>query len=732
MMSFNTYKFRFGVQHLFQSGMILITSLILTSSLNAQNSETYILKIKKSIDQIKVDGVLNEESWKVADVAKGFFRVLPMDTGYAETKTEVMMTYDDKNIYMAIICRDPLKGDHIIASLRRDFEFGKNDNFLVFIDPFQDKTNGFSFGSSAAGAQWDGLQSDGGKVGLEWDNKWESELVQEDGRHIHEFAIPYKTIRYKKGIDRWGINFSRLDLKQNEKSAWAPVPRQFPTASLAFAGTLQWDQPPPPAGPNISLIPFVSGRAFKHHESGEESLYGFDGGLDAKIGVTSSLNLDLTVNPDFAQVEVDQQIINLSRFELFYPEKRQFFLENSDLFASFGDRSVRPFFSRRIGLESPIIAGARLSGKINKDWRIGLMDIATSRVDSASFPAQNYLVAALQRQVLSRSNLAFLFVDRNAIDLYPEDTLSNEWNRVAGLDFNLFTDNNLWQGKTYLHGSITPDKQDIAHALEIGYRGQNLEVEWEHRYVGEDFVANVGFVPRTGYTLLNPDIGYAWYPESIVVNRHGPLMRNDFIFTSNWGFTDYKMTLLYQLLLLNTASYSIEYQENYVKLTEPFDPTNSGKDTLAAGTTHHFRAIAATITSDKRNLFTYNLTGSYGGFFNGIRKNFQAILSYRFQPFGSVSMDMDYNRLTFPVETNNSTFFIIGPKFDITFTDKLFLTTWVQYNNQINNVNINTRLQWRFAPVSDLFIVYTDNYYSDTFNVKNRALVVKLNYWLNL
>ena len=708
-----------------------IICLFIFSAGIAQNSEEYVLKITKSIDQIVVNGVLDEGSWKVADIAKDFFRVLPMDTGYAETKTEVMMTYDDKNFYMAIICWDPLPGDNIIASLRRDFEFGKNDNFLVFIDPFQDKTNGFSFGSSAAGAQWDGLQSDGGNVGLEWDNKWESMLVKEDGRHIHEFAIPFKTIRYKKGIDRWGINFSRLDIKRNEKSAWAPVPRQFPTASLAFAGSLQWDEPPPPAGPNISLIPFITSQILKETET-SDTQYEFDAGLDAKIGITSSLNLDLTINPDFSQVEVDRQITNLSRFELFFPEKRQFFLENSDLFANFGDRNTRPFFSRRIGLESPIIAGARLSGKINKDWRIGIMDMITSRVDSASFPAHNYLVAAVQRQVFSRSNLAFLYVDRNTLDHNPADTLHNERNRMAGVDFNLFTDNNLWQGKVFLHGSFTPDSKDIAHALEIGYRGQNLEFEWEHRYIGEDYVAEVGFVPRTGYTLLNPDVGYAWYPKSTVVNRHGPLMRNDFIFTSGWGFTDYKMTFQYELLLLNTASYSIEYEENYIKLTEPFDPTNSGKDTLATGSEYNYRTLGASITSDKRKLFTYNLKFSYGGFYNGKRENLQTGIGYRFQPFGSISLEMDYNRLTFEKESNNSTILLIGPKFDITFTNKIFLTTWVQYNNQINNTNINTRFQWRFAPVSDLFIVYTDNYFTDTFKVKNRALVLKISYWFNL
>lgn len=716
----------------FQFGWILVISLIATCSLYSQNSEQFILQIKKSTDQITVDGALNEESWKSADVAKDFFRVLPMDTGYAETKTEVMMTYDDKNIYMAIICWDSLPGDNIIASLRRDFEFGLNDNFLAFIDPFQDKTNGFSFGSSAAGAQWDGLQSNGGQVGLEWDNKWGSELVKEDGRHIHEFGIPFKTVRYKKGIDRWGINFSRLDIKRNEKSSWAPVPRQFSTASLAFTGSLEWDQPPPPPGTNISLIPYVKGQGLKDHEAGSDTKYEFDGGFDAKIGITSSLNLDLTVNPDFSQVEIDEQVTNLSRFELFFPEKRQFFLENSDLFANFGHRDIRPFFSRRIGLESPIIAGTRLSGRINKDWRIGLMDVATSRVDSTNFPGQNYLVAAVQRRVFSRSNLAFMFVNRDALDSHPEDTLHNHWNRVAGLDFNLFTDDNLWAGKVFIHASATPDKQDIAHALALEYNGQNLGFQWEHEYVGEDFVADVGFVPRTGYYRLNPDIEYKWYPNSSVVNRHGPLMRNQVWVTNGWGFTDYQLTLQYELLMLNTVQYSMEYQESYIRLTEPFDPTNIGKDTLATGSEHNFRTIGASIQSNKRKLFTYNLEGSYGGFFNGTKKNIQISLGYRFQPYGSISLAMDYNRLTFPDKSNNTTFLLVGPKFDITFTNKIFFTTWVQYNNQIDNVNVNSRFQWRFAQASDLFIVYSDNYYSETFKVKSRALVVKLNYWFNL
>ena len=192
------------------------------------------------------------------------------------------------------------------------------------------------------------------------------------------------------------------------------------------------------------------------------------------------------------------------------------------------------------------------------------------------------------------------------------------------------------------------------------------------------------------------------------------------------------MTFQYELLLLNTASSSIEYEENYLKLTEPFEPTNRGKATLATGSEYNYRTLGASITSDKRKLFTYNLKFSYGGFYNGKRENLQTGIGYRFQPFGSISLEMDYNRLTFEKESNNSTILLIGPKFDITFTNKIFLTTWVQYNNQINNTNINTRFQWRFAPVSDLFIVYTDNYFTDTFKVKNRALGLKISYWFSL
>jgi hypothetical protein len=216
---------------------------------------------------------MDEPAWLEADVATDFFMVLPMDTSMARVRTDVSMTYDDQNLYLIATCYHLLPGRYFVESLRRDFAFGKNDNFLLFMDTFDDQTNGFSFGANAAGAQWDGLMYEGGKVDLSWDNKWTSVVKKDEDKWVFEASIPFKTIRYKKGITEWGINFSRLDLKTTEKSSWAPVPRQFPTASLAYTGILSWDAPPPEAGSNISLIPYALGGVSKDAQSDASTSY---------------------------------------------------------------------------------------------------------------------------------------------------------------------------------------------------------------------------------------------------------------------------------------------------------------------------------------------------------------------------------------------------------------------------------------------------------------------------
>jgi hypothetical protein len=726
---------------LMASALILMLMISTINKSLGQTNEPYHLLIRKANGPINVDGILDESAWKVADVADNFHRVLPIDTGYATSTSEVFLTYTEDKIFIGIICYDELPGEDIVESLRRDFSFGANSNFLVFIDPFDDKTNGFSFGASRAGAQWDGLLADGGTNGvdLKWDNKWDLAVTDSGDKWIIEMGIPFKTIRYKQGITTWGINFSRLDLKRNEKSSWTPVQRQFPTSSLAFTGVLEWDAPPPNPGTNISLIPYMLGSAAKDFENNGADKQTFDAGIDAKIAITSSLNLDLTVNPDFAQAEVDEQITNLDRFELFFPEKRQFFLENNDLFANFGFDRMRPFFSRRIGLESPIVAGARLSGKINKDWRIGLMNITTLKVDSAELPAQNYTVAALQRRVFDRSNISLIITNRDAIKLDQmqfdsASTNQSQYNRLIGLDYNLASKDNIWIGKFFLHKSFTPDVQsnDFAHGVNLSYNTQNFRAEWNHGIVGENFNAEMGFVPRTGFYRIAPELSYSFYPNSTTVNRHGPTVENTTFWNKDFDHTDNELEIRYDILWLNRAEAQLEYTNFFVLLQDPFDPTNSGGVKLPAGSDYNWSTLRASFTSDARKRVNYKIGGSYGGYFNGNRGAVDGAVAYRYQPYGSISVNVSYNNIQMPDPYKDAEFFLVGPKLDLTFTDKIFFTTFVQYNNQANNLNINSRFQWRFKPVSDFFIIYTDNYLPENMMVKNRALVVKINYWLNL
>jgi hypothetical protein len=325
--------------------LLILSAFCFSLPLAAQKkNEAYRYPIRKASSAVLIDGVLDEPVWQEAAVATDFFMVLPMDTSKARVKTEVRMTYDDQQLYLIVVNHHALPGPYMVESLRRDFAFGKNDNFLLFMDPFDDQTNGFSFGANAAGAQWDGMMYEGGRMDLSWDNKWYSVVKNYEDRWVFEASIPFKSIRYKKGITRWGINFSRLDLKTTEKSAWAPVPRQFPTASLAYSGILEWDQPPPDPGTNISLIPYALMGLSKDFQKDTPYDYRGDIGADAKIAVTSSLNLDLTVNPDFSQVEVDRQVTNLSASNSSFPSAGSSSSRMPTCSATSGTRPSAPFF----------------------------------------------------------------------------------------------------------------------------------------------------------------------------------------------------------------------------------------------------------------------------------------------------------------------------------------------------------------------------------------------------
>ncbi|HRE51152.1 MAG TPA: DUF5916 domain-containing protein [Flavitalea sp.] len=720
-------------------GFVFLCLLCLQLAAQKKN-DAYQLHIRKARSPVKVDGRSDDDAWQDADKATDFYMILPMDTGFARVRTEVRMTYDQQHIYLLAINYNGAPGPYMVESLRRDFAFLKNDNFLLFMDPFDDQTNGFSFGANAAGAQWDGLMYDGGKVDLSWDNKWRSVVKNDADKWVFEAMIPFKSIRYKKGITKWGVNFGRNDLKTSEKSSWAPVPRQFPSASLAYTGALIWDTPPPDPGPNISLIPYLLGGVNKDYSTGKPAKWQKDIGLDAKIAITSSLNLDLTVNPDFSQVDVDKQVTNLDRFELFFPERRQFFLENGDQFTNFGYANIRPFFSRRIGLDAPIQFGARLSGKLNKDWRLGFMNMQTGKQAASSLPAQNFTVAALQRRIFTRSNLGFLLVNKESLGYHPADQnpnapLYSRYNRNLGFEYNLASSNNFWTGKAVALKSFSPGKNghDWTHAANLRYVSRKWNIGWQHEYVGRNYTAEAGYTPRTGYIKLMPEITQLFFPKKGPLLSHGPKLVSTNIFDEKMQRTDNELMVSYAFVFRNINTLTVWESNMFIKLLKPFNPVNIGMDSLAAFSEHSWNSVGLDYASKPQRLFTYALSAQYGGYFaNGKRFRIGGELGYRFQPYVSIALSANYDRLNLPLPWGENDFWLVGPRLDITMTNKLFFTGFMQYNEQMKNINLNTRFQWRYRPASDLFIVYTDNYLPEPFFVKNRAFVLKLVYWLNM
>lgn len=699
-------------------------------------SNTHSLDLRRISEPIVLDGQLNESTWRSAQKAAQFFQQQPYDTSYAVTRTEAMVAYDDLNLYVAAICYDPDPSNFIVQSLKRDFSYPVTDAFAIYLDPFMDQTNGFSFAVSPLGVQREGLLQNGGTFGVttNWDNRWFSEVKIYADRWEVEIKIPFKTLRYKEGIDQWGINFSRNNLKENENSVWSPVPRNLNVAALAFTGVMHWEEAPPKAGSNISLIPYTLGSYQADYENNTES-FKPNAGLDAKIAVTSALNLDLTVNPDFSQVEVDRQVTNLSRFSLFFPERRQFFTENSDLFSSFGFSRIRPFFSRRIGLASgqavPILGGARLSGKLSKKWRMGLLNMQTEGVSDLQLAPQNYTAAALQRQVLANSYVTGIFINRQSFS--GNRPSSNDFVRLGGLQFNYASSDNRWRGKVFYLRSWDADnfKRKASHAVWTRYQDQFWTIDYNHEWVDENFNGEVGFVPRSRYLRWEQFIRRQFYPKNDKVIWHGPRAYFSYFWDNqNFKSLDRQTRFQYNFQFKNRSELQFSAEDWYVFLRNPFDPSRSGADELPDSVGYQWRQIGLQYQSDFRKRFNYNAFANYGSYYTGNRLQFGGELNYRAQPWGVFSLVFEQNQIALPDTTVNLS--LISPRFEFAFSRNVFFTTFLQFNTQSKNFNINARLQWRFKPMSDLFLVLTDNYLTEDYSVRNRAIVLKLNYWLTL
>lgn len=692
-----------------------------TVGISIENKD-FVYVAKKMRGEINVDGVLEEEDWQNAQLMDNFYLVTPVDTGYPTQSSIVMVTYDDDALYIGAVFNDTLPGNRVVESFRRDFRFNNNDNFLTLFDTFRDQTNAYTFGTSPSGAIWDGIVS-GPRTNLDWESKVEVEVMNYPDRWTAEIKVPFKSIRYPNGSRVWYANFGRLDLRVNEKSAWAPVPRQFPHMSPAYTGVLIFEEPLPTPGINFSLIPYVLGGFSRDFEANQDTRYRKNVGIDAKIGFSTSTNLDLTINPDFAQVDVDQQQLNVDRFELFFPEKRQFFLENQDLFTAFGTRGLSPFFSRRIGLDAPVLGGARFTGKIGNDFRLGAMHIVTDKTND--MPIRNYTVLSVQQKVFARSNISLMFVNQ-------ERSGSDHYNRVLALDFNMASSNNVWNGKFFYHRSFQPDNPDkqFAQGASLGYSKYNFDIRVNQQAVGENYLAETGFIRRTNYISITPEITYQFVPNKLVVT-HGPVAELESFYTMDFDRMDQVMELGYAVNFKENYSIKTGITNEVIKLDRNFDPTHVSNVFLPEGTEYKYTQWFVDLQTSPNNPLNGSLKYNKGGFFNGNIDIIDATVNYRYQPYVSLSLNSIYTNIRLPEPFQHNDFWLIGPKLDITFSPKVYLTTQVQYNEQQNNANVNVRFQWRYKPVSDLFIVYTDNYFANTREVRNRALVLKLTYWWN-
>ncbi len=720
---------------------LIVLSCIFTANLLAQDAP--FLSIKKTNEPIKLDGVLSEAVWETADLATNFQMNQPVDDKPATHRTEVRMTYDDRMIYVGAKMWD--KGEKVIYSLKRDNPY-ENDEIIFMLDPLGQRATGYAFSMSAAGVLSEALISpddfDGG-----WDNKWFAKVHIEKDFWSVEMAIPFKSIRYDANSKEWAINFARLEPGQNEVDVWSPVARQFIFVDLGYFGKLLWDEAPAKQGGNISLIPYTSSRFTQDQTSGaKENDSKIAVGGDAKIAITPTLNLDLTVNPDFSQVEVDQQVTNLTRFNIFFPERRQFFIDNSDIFNDFGQYANRPFYSRRIGLDAaaqtvPIQYGARLTGNVTERLRVGLLNMHTK--SSAASSGQNYTVGTFQQRLWERSSIKGIFSNRQAFD--GASKTEGDYGRNLGGEFNYSTADGKWRAKAgYLHAfkeGISNENQHLYGRFD--YDGQNFRTFLTVQRVGTNYFSDMGFnnrvlnynpetdeVVRLGYTQVGNMIDYYHYPEdSERVNVHWSGLENFVFVNLDGSLNEWYTRLRHFIFFKNTSQLRFRLNNNYVDLIYPFALTETP---LPAGD-YNMTEFNVQFNTDTRKTLSTQMFIVYGQFYGGTKLTYRGSLIYRVQPWGTFTVGLERNDIWLPEPYSNLDLTLASARFDINFSTNLFWTTFLQYNTQADNFNVNSRLQWRFAPMSDIFLVYTDNYAVEgMFGPKDRSVVLKVNYWLNL
>jgi hypothetical protein len=713
---------------------------------NTTSQESFQLMIQPTKGPIKLDGIMDEPDWNTVKAVSQFNKKFPNDIGAPKKQTEVKYLYDEKNLYFAFKVYD--SGTAIIKSLKRDIGHDGNDGVAVVLDPLNQKTNGFYFVVSALNVQSEDQligSSDGG-ISYSWDTKWFSMTKDYGSYWIAEIAIPLKSIRYNSENKNWGVNFVRIDAKNFEYSTWTRIGPNFKSYDLGYTGLMKWPTNPPASNNNVILLPYLTGGVSEDKSTSNIETTG-NIGFDAKIALNSSLNLDLTVNPDFSQVEVDNQVTNLTRFSIFLPERRAFFLENADLFAGFGIPPIRPFYSRTIGLDKegnkiPILFGARLSGNLSPDVRIGAMNMQTGR--KGNYAPENFSAFTWQKRVLKRSMVKGYFLNRENLISVEEEKKNplDKYGRNAGITFEYSNPAGSFSYWANYNQSMKPTIKDLNNYAEAGlsYNGRNFGFVLDIANVGKNYYTDMGFVQRIsnydaerdtiiriGFKHIYSEISYTLMPAKGKVGKMELTTQNSAVFNPDNSLNEWESTLQVKTDFKNASSFNLGLSNN---ITNLLFPTSFTDGTPLPAAQYQYAQFGMGYDSDTRKLFGWSTDLNFGQFYNGTVQSFRVGVNWRNQPHLSLRLNAQFNNIQLPGIYGSTKLLLIAPRIEYNFNTKLFWTTFIQYNTQSNNFNINSRLQYRYKPMSDFFLVYTDNYYTDPlFKSKNRALIFKLSYW---
>ena len=719
--------------------LIYLLNFFFNTLVNAQEFKNlYSTYTDQSID---LDGKDDEEFWNQNSAGEEFWQNFPSDS-LASQKTEVKIVHNDNYIY-AFIKAFNSSNKYSIPSLERDSSVPGNDAVVLLFDTYKDGNNAFFFESNPVGLKKDALVSEGGDdIDMTWDIKWEVETYIGNGFYQCEFKIPLNSLKFPDGSKDWRFQVFRADIFTGEFSLWNKVPINQKAFDLGFFGNLIFDNPLGKSKTQITVIPYTSGINSNDFNS-NINYNNISFGGDAKVTIGNGMNLDLTFNPDFSQVEVDDQIINMTRFEINLPEKRQFFIQNSDLFSGFGDsRDSRTFFSRRIGvardkngntIENKITAGLRLSGKISKNTRLGVINMYTNEDPKNNIKANTNSVIALQQKLFSRSNLSLLFINR-------QNTAKNEldYNRVIGVDYNLLSKDAVWDGKFYFHNSFSDlnKTNPFSTGFTLSYNTRNNSIYSKVIRLGEGFESDLGFIRRKG--IFKNYLRYQrrfWLKNKKIrsVNLISSLSYTDKP-ENNSLVTDRNYRVGFEFDFNSMARIEVSLRNDFTQLEDSFNPLRSfGKNPLPANSDYNYSYLEFEYRNDQRKKISYRLEFNNGDFYNGKRMSLRTQFNYRFEPIFQSSFNLSINKISLPRFYGDGRLILATSKFNLTLNKSLFWMNYFQYSNVSRNFGINSRLQWRFAPLSDLYIVFNDNYlYEDSLIPNLRTISFKLSYWLDL